>query len=42
MKDLNIPIIGSSTGGKNGRKIIFNTYSGEVRQRYVQRQEKKQ
>lgn len=36
--DLRIPIVGSSTGGKRGRKIIFNTFTGEVRQRYVQRQ----
>lgn len=31
----NIPIIASSVGGKYGRKIIFDTYSGEVRQKYV-------
>ena len=36
--DMRIPILGSSTGGKLGRKIIFNTYTGEVRQRYVKRQ----
>lgn len=36
--DLNIPIVASSTGGKMGRKLIFNTYTGEVRQRYVKRQ----
>ena len=30
-----IPIVGSSTGGKLGRKIIFNTETGEVRQKYV-------
>jgi len=36
--DYNIPIIGSSTGGKQGRKIIFNTFTGEVRHRYVKRQ----
>jgi len=30
-----IPITGSSTGGKLGRKIIFNTQTGEVRQKYV-------
>ena len=38
LKEKGIPIIGKSTGGKLGRKIIFNTYTGEVRQRYVQRQ----
>jgi len=30
-----IPIVSSSTGGKLGRKIIFNTQTGEVRQKYV-------
>ena len=30
-----IPIVGSSTGGKLGRKIIFNTETGEVRQKFV-------
>ncbi len=31
----NIPIIGRSTGGNNGRKIIFNTHTGEVLQCYI-------
>ncbi len=35
--DYRIPVVGSSTGGKYGRKIIFDTYSGKVRQRYVRR-----
>jgi chemotaxis protein CheD len=30
-----IHIVASSVGGKIGRKIIFDTYSGEVRQKYV-------
>lgn len=30
-----IPIIGRSTGGNNGRKIIFNTHTGEVLQCYI-------
>jgi chemotaxis protein CheD len=30
-----INIVASSVGGKIGRKIIFDTYSGEVRQKYV-------
>jgi chemotaxis protein CheD len=38
LKERKIPVIGSSTGGRQGRKIIFNTYTGEVRQRYVKRQ----
>jgi len=33
--DLGIPIISSSVGGKLGRKILFYTQTGEVRQRYV-------
>jgi chemotaxis protein CheD len=31
----NITIAGSSTGGRLGRKIIFNTQTGEVMQRYI-------
>ena len=30
-----IPIVASSVGGKYGRKIIFDTLNGEVRQKYV-------
>lgn len=33
-----IPIVSSSTSGKLGRKIIFNTQTGEVRQKYVGQQ----
>ncbi len=32
---LNIPIMAQSTGGKLGRKILFNTNTGEVVQKYV-------
>ncbi len=35
LMEQNIPIIGRSTGGKNGRKIIFNTHTGEVLQCYI-------
>lgn len=35
LKEEEIPIISSSTGGKFGRKLIFNTETGEVRQKYV-------
>ncbi|MBO7567671.1 MAG: chemotaxis protein CheD [Bacteroidales bacterium] len=35
LSERNIPIIGRSTGGKNGRKIIFNTHTGEVLQCYI-------
>jgi len=30
-----IPIVASSTGGTNGRKIYFNTFNGEVMQKYI-------
>jgi chemotaxis protein CheD len=33
--ELRIPVIAESTGGKYGRKIVFNTFSGEVKQRYL-------
>jgi len=32
-----IEVVSSSVGGKLGRKIIFYTHTGEVKQRYVQR-----
>lgn len=38
LREYSIPIIGSSVGGKLGRKIKFNTYTGEVLQRFVQPQ----
>ena len=38
LKELNIPIVSSSVGGKLGRKIIFDTNTGEVKQRYVKRE----
>lgn len=37
LKELKIPIIAESTGGKNGRKIVYFTATGEVKQRYVNR-----
>jgi len=37
LDDLKIPIVASSVGGKLGRKIIFNTETGEVKQRYVKK-----
>jgi chemotaxis protein CheD len=39
LEDYRIPVISSSTGGKWGRRIIFDTQSGQVRQRYVKRQD---
>lgn len=35
LKEQKIKIAGQSLGGKNGRKIQFNTYTGEVFQRYI-------
>lgn len=36
LKELEIPIISRSTGGKNGRKIIFNTHTGEILHTMIQ------
>lgn len=38
LKEQNIEVVSQSVGGKLGRKIIFNTQTGAVKQRYVQRQ----
>ena len=35
LKDANIPVIGKSIGGVSGRKIIFNTHTGMVRQSLI-------
>lgn len=35
MSEMGIPVTGSSTGGKLGRKIHFNTGTGEVLQKYL-------
>jgi len=37
LEEQKIEIVSSSVGGKLGRKIIFYTHTGEVKQRYVQR-----
>jgi len=34
-----IPITAESTGGKQGRKIVFLTQTGDVKQKYVNRQQ---
>ena len=34
-----IPIVSSSTGGRKGRKIIFNTFTGQVAQKYLGKKE---
>lgn len=38
LKELNIKIAGQSLGGKNGRKIQFNTETGAVMQKIIARQ----
>ena len=35
MKDLNIDVVGRSVGGTSGRKILFNTETGMVRQNLI-------
>ena len=35
LDDYKIPIISSSTGGNRGRKILFNTQTGEVKQKFI-------
>lgn len=37
LKDYEIPVKASSLGGKLGRKIVFNTYTGEVVQKFIPR-----
>lgn len=38
LKELNIPIAGQSVGGKNGRRIQFNTQTGAVLQKMIAKQ----
>jgi chemotaxis protein CheD len=38
LEEQKINVKSSSVGGKLGRKIIFFTHTGEVKQRYIQRQ----
>ena len=38
LDEMGIPVVGQSVGGKLGRKIIFQTDTGEVRQKYIQKQ----
>jgi chemotaxis protein CheD len=37
LENENIPIIAKSIGGEKGRKIIFNTYTGEVLLKFLNR-----
>jgi chemotaxis protein CheD len=38
LKELNIQIISQSVGGNLGRKIQFNTHTGEVKQKMIEKQ----
>lgn len=40
LKEFNIPIQAKSVGGKNGRKIQFNTLTGEVKMKLISRSDK--
>jgi chemotaxis protein CheD len=40
LKALNINIAASSVKGDRARKIIFNTFTGEVRQKYIEKRAK--
>jgi chemotaxis protein CheD len=37
LKEYQVPVISSSTGGNLGRKIQFNTYTGEVGQKMIEK-----
>jgi len=37
LEELKIPIVGQSVGGKLGRKILFNTETFEVKQKFIQK-----
>ena len=39
LEENKIPVIASSTGGDRGRKILFNTFSGEVLQQYINKRQ---
>lgn len=39
LEEYRIPIVSSSLGGKHGRKILFNTQTGEVKQKIIQKQD---
>lgn len=39
LEEKNIQVVASSTGGKRGRKILFFTNSGEVRHKFLEKQQ---
>jgi len=38
LEEYRIPILGASVGGKHGRKILFNTATGEVKQKLIKKE----
>ncbi len=40
LEDFHIPILSCSVGGANGRRILFDTFSGEVRQKIIEKKSK--
>lgn len=36
LKDMNISVVSSSTGGRKGRKLTFNVLTGEVVMKYIE------
>lgn len=42
LEEYGIKIIAQSIGGDKGRKIIFNTYTGQVQMKYINRQNHKE
>ena len=38
LTEFEIPVLFTDVGGKKGRKIIFNTYTGEVEMLYIQQE----
>ena len=41
LNELDIPVVAQSTGGPYGRKILFNSYTGEVFMKYIKGQHEK-
>ncbi len=37
LERMEIPVIAKNVGGEVGRKIVFDTYTGEVRMKFVQK-----
>lgn len=37
LEELKIPVVGQSVGGKLGRKILYNTETFEIKQKFIQK-----